>query len=979
MSEKTTILTRLDQADRTDYQPVPFWSWNDRLEPDELRRQIRAMKKAGMGGFFMHARGGLETEYLSDDWFAAVDASVDEAEKQHMNAWCYDENGWPSGFVGGKLLEDPANWVHYLQMTRGCVFDPDALAVYVTDGTKLRRVMEPTGAAEYICIYDRTNASAVDILNPQVMDRFLAETHDRYYAKFGNAFGRTLKGFFTDEPQYFRYDTAYTPVMQAEYRKRYGDDLLDGLGALFVDCDGAKGFRFRYWRLMNELYTEHFAGRIYRWCEAHRSMLTGHSIDENSLGGQMMCSAGVMPFYEYEHIPGIDWLGRSISSEMAPKQVASVSQQLGKKHVLTETFACVGWDVTPKELKRIAEWQYVNGVNLMCHHLYPYSIRGQRKRDYPAFYSEHNPWTDELHRFNEYFTNLGYLLAESREKADVAIIHPMHSAYLTFDRNRMAESTGELNARFVELIERFGAAGIGHHYVDESLLAKYGSVQDGALKMGLCQYRCVVIPEMESLDHTTVDLLRDYAAQGGTIWLAGKAPERVDGELADLSFLQSNTTFEAIARRESPFDRWDSAVRCTYRRAEGGDFLYAVNLSEDRTESLTLTLPFDGAVRFDPMTKKCAPLYFEKTADGLRVPVTMKPGDAVILMQDDAAVCAPGPRAVVETKPLMGRMTMVQPVENSLTIDTVALSDDGVHYSDVLPVMAASDRLLRERRNRPIWVKYTFDADYVPETLLLETERTAGMEITVNGMPAEMNRPGTLDASFRRGDIAPLTHAGRNEIVLHFDYRQPEHVYEVFNGFYYGTGEVTETLMNCLSFETDIEAVYLAGDFAVAAKHGYRNGVRDTRIADAFVLTEPVRAVDSGDITVQGFPFFHGPMTLRTTVNLTGSDWTLRVNGRYQYAKVWVNGEYAGLLLFDDTCDLSGLLHPGENTIELQLMSSNRNLFGPFHTKGDPEPYGVSPSLFALYGTWNEDGTSAKYDPDYAMVRFGLYECRLER
>ena len=99
MSEKTTILTRLDQADRTDYQPVPFWSWNDRLEPDELRRQIRAMKKAGMGGFFMHARGGLETEYLSDDWFAAVDASVDEAEKQHMNAWCYDENGWRTGLT----------------------------------------------------------------------------------------------------------------------------------------------------------------------------------------------------------------------------------------------------------------------------------------------------------------------------------------------------------------------------------------------------------------------------------------------------------------------------------------------------------------------------------------------------------------------------------------------------------------------------------------------------------------------------------------------------------------------------------------------------------------------------------------------------------------------------------------------------------------------------------------------------------------
>ena len=46
-----------------------------------------------------------------------------------------------------------------------------------------------------------------------------------------------MMGFFTDEPQFFRWDTAYTPVMLEEYRRRYGEDLLDELGALFVDCE----------------------------------------------------------------------------------------------------------------------------------------------------------------------------------------------------------------------------------------------------------------------------------------------------------------------------------------------------------------------------------------------------------------------------------------------------------------------------------------------------------------------------------------------------------------------------------------------------------------------------------------------------------------------------------------------------------------------------------------------------------------------
>ena len=42
------------------------------------------MKSAGMGGYFMHARGGLEKEYLSSEWFDCVSAGVEQAEKNGM-------------------------------------------------------------------------------------------------------------------------------------------------------------------------------------------------------------------------------------------------------------------------------------------------------------------------------------------------------------------------------------------------------------------------------------------------------------------------------------------------------------------------------------------------------------------------------------------------------------------------------------------------------------------------------------------------------------------------------------------------------------------------------------------------------------------------------------------------------------------------------------------------------------------------------
>lgn len=85
------------------FRSLPFWAWNGKLEESELRRQIREMKKAGAGGFFIHSREGLETEYMGEEWMRCVKAAVDEAKKQGLSAWLYDEDRWPSGTAGGSV------------------------------------------------------------------------------------------------------------------------------------------------------------------------------------------------------------------------------------------------------------------------------------------------------------------------------------------------------------------------------------------------------------------------------------------------------------------------------------------------------------------------------------------------------------------------------------------------------------------------------------------------------------------------------------------------------------------------------------------------------------------------------------------------------------------------------------------------------------------------------------------------------------
>ncbi len=59
------------------------------------------LNEGGYGGAFFHAREGLKTTFLSEEWFKCFKAAVDEARKHNMTIWIYDELWWPSGFAGG--------------------------------------------------------------------------------------------------------------------------------------------------------------------------------------------------------------------------------------------------------------------------------------------------------------------------------------------------------------------------------------------------------------------------------------------------------------------------------------------------------------------------------------------------------------------------------------------------------------------------------------------------------------------------------------------------------------------------------------------------------------------------------------------------------------------------------------------------------------------------------------------------------------
>jgi hypothetical protein len=102
----------------SEYRATPFWAWNTKLDKEELIRQIGVFKEMGYGGFHMHVRTGMATEYLSDEYMAMIGACVEKARQEKMLSWLYDEDRWPSGFAGGLVTKNKEYRVRHLLFTQ---------------------------------------------------------------------------------------------------------------------------------------------------------------------------------------------------------------------------------------------------------------------------------------------------------------------------------------------------------------------------------------------------------------------------------------------------------------------------------------------------------------------------------------------------------------------------------------------------------------------------------------------------------------------------------------------------------------------------------------------------------------------------------------------------------------------------------------------------------------------------------------------
>lgn len=965
------------------YRPAPFWSWNEKLDVEETKKQIRQMDEAGLGGFFMHARGGLQTEYLSDEWFDNISASLEEGEKSGMLAWGYDENGWPSGFGGGVVN---GMGLKYQQKYLRCIeveeaFEDDFTLANVEIDNKI-----------YHCYFD-VNPFYVDNMNGEVIGEFLKSTHERYREKLGGDF-KKMKGFFTDEPQASRNGFPWSFNLEKEYKKIYGEQIREHLPKLFYRIDGFEEFRFRYWQLVRDLFTDSFMGTIGKWCKENGSELTGHAVLEEDFYEHILANGSCMPCYEFMDIPGMDHLCRGMPSVQTEMQLSSVANQLGKKQILSETFAACGWNISFEDLRRLYEHQMVHGINFLCQHLEGYSLRGIRKRDYPASLFRHQPWWNDYKIFNDMVSRIGLLLTEGEVNFNILVIHTIESGWLLTD-NRA--ETDEYAKKLMKVMDTLEDAQLQYHLGDSRIIKRHGSVQNGKFNIGTQSYSVVVVPPAKCLDENTFNMLLEFKNQGGIVIFTEEIPEYINGIRTDkvINFsgecviTNNKNLAENIPENcrlislETDDESQKGFIRTTVRqfKEKNMTMYYLCNLG-DKEITVTVSVKGKSAKLFDALNGEIKAVCFENNGDNIKIESVIPSNSSLVFFVYESEEYASASLSENENKisvseKLKGEWQISDADKNSLTLDYCDLIVNGEIISENIPISDVQEILCayKKRVNAKIIFRVNIkELSFSTCELMLETPEI--FDIFVNGDKVEKVITGYChDSCFKTVDIYKHLKNGENEICLSCDFEQSETTYKMLEDIKY-----FESIKNRLTFDMEVEAVYLKGDFGVFTDSKFEFIERDAvRTKGGFYLAKAPEIVKDGALETQGYPFFAGSITLCKKVCLSADE---AKNAVINFEKlpsiitdVCVNGTDAGKIMWKPySIDISEFVREGENEIKITLTGSLRNLLGPFHLD-EGETHTALPFYFFhktdIWG-WG-DGYNHKWVDDYAFVQNGVF------
>lgn len=999
---------RLHFADPpADFRPMPLWVWNDEMTEPRIRQMLAEYKQQGFGGVFIHPRPGLITEYLGTDWFRLWRVAMEEGKRLGLLVNIYDENSYPSGFAGGhvpSLAPDTASQYVIAETDQPAAVvsvNPLVVAFFAVKKdsagaiTATRRVSskQDVQAGESVVAFRLRRASGnpwtgefpyADLTNPRTTPLFLQTTYEAYKREIGAEFGKTVRWSFSDEPLIATagaYDNAKNALplsfyTLSEFRKRNGYDLADHIASLYWDTGDFRRVRFDYWQTLHDLWKENFMAPMFEWCDRNGLQFTGHWM-EHEWPNPWITPADAS-LYAFEHVPGIDMLEGTnlrLSGEdphllFTIKQVASVSHQLGRR-AFCEAYGVAGWDSTFEHYKRFGDWLMVHGINFMDQHLSFTTIRGARKRDHPQSFSDVSAWFPYYRAHNDHLARVSYLNSLTTPHNRILLLEQTTSGFLHARRGAATPELAGMRRNNAALNQFLAGHQVDYDLGDEYMLEWFGKVANRQLTVGQAGYDLLILPpDLINLRKQTLPLLEQWLAAGGEILSLSAAPALVDGRpnpapqalktryAAQWHEVNSNPTLLAeIHRRLAPRIAFSSAVPTSVGFSErflsNGDRVLFLTNSGLSAVKATASIDADSLEIWDTASGRITPASWTSAAGKAAFPVDLAPAGSLLLIARATPAQSAQTRTATQTPLPEPQWRAKADSANVLVLDYCDLAVGAESWRDINTWRANWLIWQHHGFERPAWdnavqfkrtvldrnhfdaksgFQATFRFDIGPgvdsNSLRLAVETPELYRITLNGQPVNFQSAERwLDPHLMAARIDALVRPGSNEVRIS---AQPFDVH------------------------MELENIYITGQFAVEPA------------ARGFQLA-PAKTLALGAWAAQGLRFYSGSVVYSSKVEVPAGHNALRVqlnDWQGALAVILLDGEQTAILGWPPY-SASIAAAPGPHTLAIQVVSTPRNTFGPFHNP-------TKPRMRAWPAAWADFPEHQPAGREYDILDYGL-------
>ena len=489
----------------------PFF-WQHGEDNETITDYMEKIKSTGIQALCIESRP--HPGFLETDWWRTMDHIINEAKRLDMKLWILDDAKFPTGYANGKVPEDlkkvyltyhrfdfvgPKKYAEvnlkFLPGFRALMKEDHSQDVIVkaimvkNDISKKHGFIEdsmidvtslikdsilhidfPKGLySVYVLYYTRYGGemSTFDYLNPMNKDAtqiLLNEVYQKHYEHYQAEFGKTILGFFSDEPRFGNTGRSssigreemvlpWLPNMLEIMSERI--ENFDPLKLVYLfdgESKQAQQMRYEYMNLVSQLYSENFSKVIGNWCTKHGVDYVGHTIEDNNADARLGKGAGhFFRAMKGQTIAGIDVIGGQLvpsqpfhhdayltggsEGEFFHYALCKMGASLAKLDenkdgtLMCEAFGAYGWVEGLKLMKWITDHMLSHGVNLIV----PHAFDPKEFPDWdcpPHFYAHgNNPQFPYFSYWAQYTNRMCDLLSGGYQVAHIGVLYHASSEW----------------------------------------------------------------------------------------------------------------------------------------------------------------------------------------------------------------------------------------------------------------------------------------------------------------------------------------------------------------------------------------------------------------------------------------------------------------------------------------------------------------------------------------------------------------------